>query len=361
MEIGRLTPTRRPAEKTPPASPVVSSPPALEPHQPGPVRDLVEKGVGYVTAVTGIPGNLLSGLAIGGYQGGRRGADANFEVKPESVAVGLAVGNALQGLVKGAATGFILLGPAGAAAAAVKDAAQATVSLYLFVKGGSAKAVGTELANAIDSKVGPGEGAAKGAFHGAVAGSTTGVKAGFKTGYAEGRGTTAGVFEGLEEIPKEFSAAKELEGPAWKRVLSAAAGVLSATFAAPAGLALSLLKGNTGEKSVHKAARLGVAAASGALMGGLAGAALGPIGIAVGAGVGALVGLVSPAARKSFDDGLGQSIARARADDGDLGSEVANTRRDMFQKIITGGVSGVRQGWDAGAALLSAAPPPLPA
>lgn len=323
------------------------------PHEPGLLRDIVEKGTGLVTAVTGVPGNLLSGLAIGGYQGGRKGANAEFEVKPESVAIGLAAGNALQGLVKGAAMGFILMGPAGAAAAAVKDAAQATVSLYLFVKGGSAKAVGRELANAIDKKVAGGEGALKGTFHGAVAGSTTGVKAGFKTGYAEGRGTAAGVLEGLKEVPKEFSSAQELEGPFWKRALSAAAGALSAAFAAPAGLALSLLKGSAGEKSVSLAGRLGVAAASGALLGGLAGSALGPLGIAIGAGVGAVVGLVSPAARKGFDDGLGQSIARARSDDGDMGSEVANTRRDMFQKLITGGVSGVRQGWDAGAGLLS--------
>lgn len=318
--------------------------------------------MGLFTAVTGVPGNLLSGLAIGGYQGGRRGADASFEIKPESVALGLAAGNALQGLAKGAATGFLLLGPAGAAAAVVKDAAQASVGLYLFVKGGSARAVGAELAGSIDHRVVAGGGALKGTLRGAVAGSTTGVKAGFRTGYAEGRGTTAGVLEGLAEIPKEFSAAQELKGPAWKQLLSAAAGALGAVFAAPAGIALSLLKGPTGEKPAPSAARLGAAAASGALMGGLAGAALGPVGIAVGAGVGALVGLAGPTARESFDDGLSKSLARARSDDGDLGSEVANTRRDMFQKLVTGGVSGIRQGWDAGAGLLgSTAPPAQPA
>jgi hypothetical protein len=246
-------------------------------------------------------------------------------------------------------SGFLLLGPAGAAVGALKEAGESGAGLYLFVKGGSAKAVGEQMAEAIDGNVQPGEGGLEGAWHGATAGTVSGAKAGAKTGFQEGQAAVSGIIEGFKEIPREFSGAIELKGPFWKRALSAASGALTAAFAAPMGLALSLMKGKNGEKVVSTGARYAAAATSGALMGGLAGSFLGPVGIVIGAGVGAVVGMVGPTSKKGFEAKTASSLARAKADDGDMGSEVGNNRRDLVQKVVTGAVAGARQGWDAGA------------
>lgn len=317
-------------------------------HDPSPIRDVVEKTVGVINAVGRIPQSLLSGVAVGGYQGARKGASADYVISPKSVATGLVVSNALQSIAQGAIGGYLLLGPAGAMANAAKEAGQAGFNTYLFVKGGSAKEMGEEMAQAINAKVVSGTGGVEGGFKGALAGSVSGVKSGAKTGFQEGRATASGAIEGLKEIPREFKEAGGLKGPWWKRVVGTVTGVLSAAFAAPAGLAMSLLKGKDGDKEVSTGARLAVSAASGAVIGGLAGSFAGPIGIAIGAGIGAVASLLGPSSKAAFEDQTEASLKRAKADDGDMGSEVGNHRRDLVQKVITGAASGARQGWDAG-------------
>lgn len=344
MQISQL----HTASARPRTAAVTAVKPEAKPHDPGLLRDIVEKGAGVIGAVSRLPSSIVAGLAVGGYQGGRRGADADFVVDPKSVALGVITCNALQGLAQGAATGLILFGPSGAATAALKEAGQSAVGLYMFVKGGAAEVVGKEMASAIDGAVKPGEGGFQGVAAGAWAGTVSGTKVGTKTGYQEGRATASGVLEGLKEVPREFAQAEGPQGPLWKRVLSVAAGVVTAAFAAPVGLALSLMKGQDGQKAAHPAARYGTTAATGALMGGLAGSALGPVGIMVGAGIGAVAGMLSPASKPTFDNELSTSIARSTSDDGDLGSELANHRRDLVQKVVTGTLSGARQGWDSG-------------
>lgn len=348
MELSKVSHRKPPLKKLPkpPASP--------QDHDPGLLRDIVERGAGVLGAATRIPGSLISGLAVGTYQGARKGTNAQFQVKPESVALGVVACNAVQSVAKGMISGYLLLGPAGALVSTAKEIGESGAGLYLFVKGGSAKVVGQDLAAAINAKVAPGEGGWEGAFHGATAGSVAGIKTGAKTGFQEGRAAASGVIEGLKEIPREFSDARELKGPFWKRALATAAGALGAVFAAPAGLALSLLKGLNGEKEASTVGRYAMATASGALIGGLAGSLMGPPGILIGAGVGAVAGLLGPTSRKGFEARLASSLARAKADDGDMGSEVGNNRRDLLQKVVTGVASGARQGWDAGSALAQA-------
>lgn len=316
-------------------------------HEPSRVRDVVEKAFGVFNAAGRIPQSFISGLAVGGFQGARKGSKLDTTVKAESVAIGLVACNALQSVAQGAIGGYLLLGPTAALINGAKEAGQAGFNTYLFVKGGSAKEMGEEMAAAINAKVEPGAGGVEGAFKGALAGSTSGVKAGAKTGFAEGRGTASGVLEGLKEIPREFAQADGLKGPFWKRILSSVTGALSAALAAPAGLAVSVIAGAEGKK-VPTALRLTTSAASGALLGGLAGAFAGPVGIALGAGVGAVASLLGPSSKTKFVEETASSLKRAQADDGDLGSEVGNNRRDLVQKVITGTLSGARQGWDSG-------------
>ena len=317
-------------------------------HDPSPVRDVVEKAFGVIGAVGRLPESVISGLAIGGYQGARKGANTDYTIKPEAVATGLVVSNALQSVAQGAIGGYLLLGPAGALANAAKEAGQSGASLYLFVKGGSAKKMGEAMASAINAKVDPGIGGVEGAFKGAFAGTTSAVKSGTQTGFQEGRAAASGALEGLKEIPREFKEADGLKGPFWKRVLQTTTGVLSAVFAAPAGLAMSLLKGKSGDKDVSTGMRIASSAASGALIGAAAGVLAGPVGIAIGAGVGAVVSLLGPSSKAKFAESTEASLKRAKSDDGDMGSQIANDRRDLVQKVITGTVSGARQGWDSG-------------
>jgi hypothetical protein len=129
--------------------------------------------------------------------------------------------------------------------------------------------------------------------------------------------------------------------------------VARAVFAAPVGLALSLLKGKNGEKTLSAPARFATAAAGGALMGALAGSLLGPLGALAGAGAGALAGLLGPGPSRGFEAHLRTSLARSKSDDTDMGSTIGNRRRDLVQKLITGTLSGARQGWDSGACLLA--------
>jgi hypothetical protein len=64
-----------------------------------------------------------------------------------------------------------------------------------------------------------------------------------------------------------------------------------------------------------------------------------------------VLGLLGPTNSRAFEAKLASSLARSQSDDTDMGSEIGNKRRDLVQKVITGTVSGARQGWDAGAAL----------
>ena len=249
-----------------PAAPEASAKPEQPKHEPSVVRDVVEKAFGVFNAAGRIPQSFISGLAVGGFQGARKGSKTDYTVKAESVAIGLVASNALQSVAQGALGGYLLLGPTAALVNGAKEAGQAGFNTYLFVKGGSAREMGKEMAEAINAKVEPGAGGVEGAFKGAFAGSTSGVKAGAKTGFAEGRGTASGILEGLKEIPREFRQADELKGPFWKRVLSSVTGALSAVFAAPAGLAMAVIGGAQGKK-VPTALRLAASAASGALLG----------------------------------------------------------------------------------------------
>lgn len=319
-------------------------------HEPSALRDVVEKAVGVFNAAGRIPQSFISGLAVGGFQGARKGSELDYTVKAESVAIGLVACNALQSVAQGAIGGYLLLGPTAALINGAKEAGQAGFNTYLFVKGGSAKKMGQEMAAAINAKVEHGVGGAAGAFKGGVAGLTSGVKAGATTGFAEGRATASGVLEGLKEIPREFAQADELKGPFWRRLLGSVTGALSAVFAAPAGLAMSVLGGAQG-KEVPTALRLATSAAGGALLGALAGSFAGPVGIAAGAAAGALTSLLGPSSKARFIQETANSLKRAQSDDGDLGSEVGNNRRDLVQNVITGTLSGARQGWDSGVTL----------
>ncbi len=319
----------------------------LPQHEPSVVRDIVERGAGVVGSVMRVPGSLISGLGIGGYQGAKKGADAEFEITPKSVATGLVASSALQSLAQGAITGYLLLGPVGAALSAGKEAAEASVGLYLFVKGGSAEEMGKRMAGDINAKVTGGEGGFRGGLRGAGAGAVSAVRSGASTAYQENRGAASGVLDGLAEIPQEFKKAKGPRGKAWRQALTVAAGTVSAAMALPAGIVMSLIKGKEADTDVSAPVRYATGVASATLVGGLAGAVFGPPGVIVGGAIGAVIGLLGPASKKDFVAGIDESVNRARANDGDMGSAISNERRDLVQKIIVGTTSGVRQGWDA--------------
>lgn len=321
----------------------------LPPHQPGAVRDFVEKTGGVIGAVTRVPGSFVSGLLVGGLHGRRRGADSDYQTDPLAAATGLVVCKAAQGLVTGMATAYMVLGPLGAAASLVKETAGSTFSTYMFIKGGSAGEMGRRVAADIDGSVDNGDGAVKGLFKGAWAGGISAAKGAAVTGYYEGRAATSGTLQGLSQVKTEFSEAQAPRGGGplartAKRVAAAVAAVISA----PAGLAHGLLA-NRQEQSqeLSTVKRLSIAAANGAVVGAAVGLLGGPVGAAVGGAVGAVLGLLSPAASKKFAQGIVQSMARAKAKDTDLGHDIANRRRDLVQSVIVGSAAGARQGWDA--------------
>ena len=342
MNIEKLPQAQYPAAKRPPA-PIKE----LPKHEPGLIRDIVERGAGVVGSVMRVPGSLISGLSIGGYQGARKGADADFEITPKSVATGLVASSALQSLAQGAITGYLLLGPVGSALSAGKEIAQSSVGLYLFVKGGSAVEMGKQMAGDIDAKVSGGEGGFRGGLRGAGAGAISAVRSGASTAYQENRGAASGVLDGLAEIPREFKTARGPGGKAWRQALTVAAGAVGAAMALPAGIVMSLFKGKASETEVSAPIRYATGAASAALVGAAAGSVFGPPGIIVGGAIGAVIGLLGPASKKEFVAGIDESVNRARANDGDMGSAISNGRRDLVQKLIVGTTAGARQGWDA--------------
>lgn len=321
-------------------------------HQPSLVRDVVEKVGGALGAVSRVPGSFISGLAVGGYQGVRQGIDPNFEITPKSCATGLVACNAAQGLMIGAAGAFAVMGPLGAAASVAKDSVGAGVRTYMFVKGGSAGAMGAGMADSIDSSVADGEGALQGLSRGAWAGAKSAARGAARTGYLEGHAAASGMAEGCQEVARHYGESKSTKGLGlFRRLGAVVAGTLSAAMAAPVAAAFAAPTPQLQEPGRLK--RLGLSALSGAALGAAAGSLGGLVGVAVGAGLGAVAGLLGPASKEGFTTKVGASVEKARADDTDLGDDIANRRRDLVQRTITGLASGARQGWNSGVARFS--------
>jgi hypothetical protein len=218
----------------------------------------------------------------------------------------------------------------------------------MFVKGGSAGEMGRRLADDINGSVDSQDGRWKGLLKGSWSGGVSAAKGAAITGFYEGRAATSGIFEGVTQIRTEFSAAKAPTGKRWVKTAKRLAGLVSATISAPAGLAHALLSTKKSSKqSVSRWQTLAVAAANGALVGAAVGSLGGPLGSAIGAGAGALTGLVSPAAQKTFVSQVKASVAQAQVNDGDMGHEITNKRRDLVQAALVGLGSGARAGWDA--------------
>lgn len=329
-------------------TPPPSSPAAKEKAEKSAVRDLFEKSVGVVSAATRIPTNLVSGTLVGGFNGFRRGLDPEFSVDPTHTAFAQVALNTLQGQVQAGVTGFLIGGPVGMATNMVLDAAGAGVGAYSFVKGGSAKEVGRRLTTAVESKVEPGEGSLKGLAKGVAAGATASVKAAAATGFQEGRGTASGLIEGLSDVKKEFGQFQGPVGNRLKQAVRSALGVVGAVLSAPAGAALAVGFSAKTEQAPGPLVRLGIATASGTALGGAIGFAVGgPVGLALGAGIGTVVGLASPARAEEFSQNVLDSAHRARSDNSDLGSEIANKNQSLVQSAVIGAAAGVVQGWNS--------------
>lgn len=320
----------------------------LPDHEPGRLRDIVERTGGAVAAVMKVPTNLVSGTLVGAYQGFRKGRNPNYKISPEATAIGQVALNTIQGSIGAGVTGFVVGGPVGAATNMALDAASASAGIYVFVKNGSAREIGLRLSEAIDTKVAPGQGALSGSGKGAVAGGVTAVKGAASTGFREGKGLTSGILEGLKEVPQECREFKAPKGGLLKGAFKAVIGVVGACLSVPAGLGLSLLIDPEDEsKTVPLGKRLLVNAATGAAAGLAAGFTFGPVGWAVGATAGATLSLLGPASRNGFVDQLQRSLARAVQDDTNLGSEIANKNRNMGQALVTGGISSIKNGWNS--------------
>lgn len=340
----------------PPRRKLPAPPAELPKHDPSLLRNIVEKSAGVIGAVSRIPTSIVAGLTVGGYQGGRKGADPSYEIQPESVAIGVVTTTLITEVAQAAVSGYMMGGLSGSLAQGLYKGATESVGTYLFIKGGSAGKMAQEMTEAISAKVQPGAGSFSGVYRGAIAGTGSAVTTGAQTGYQEGRAAASGVLEGLKEVPKEFSQGRRLKGSFIRQAFSTACGVASALISAPAGLALALLKGPKASLTPSPGIRKLLSVASGAVIGGLAGLTLGPVGIVAGAALGAGLGLAGPGASRGFDAKLKSSLDRARADNTNLGSDIANNRRDLVERGITGTLSGARQGWDSGVALFAPKP-----
>lgn len=289
---------------------------------------------------------------VGAVQGARKGHDPNATPQAESTAFGQVALNVIQGTIISGVTGMMVGGPVGAVVNVATDAVNSGAGVYVFVKNGSAKVVGQDLAEAINKSVKPGEGLLKGMVKGAFTGGVTGLKTAAKTGFREGKGITAGIIDGVGEVNKEFARVK----PPRKNLLKAAAGVAlgaaQAVLSAPTGLALSFFYNRKDPDATLKpAARMAIAGATGAATGAAIGSLAGPVGAAVGACVGAVTNLVGPASKKIFQQRVNRSLRRVRRKNSDMGNDVSNNNRNMVQGIIVGSVAGARHGWDSGVSL----------
>lgn len=285
---------------------------------------------------------------MGGVQGARKGLSPDAVVDPSSTAVGQVTLNTIQNTIISAVTGMAVGGPVGAAVNVATDAVGSGAGVYMFVKNGSAKVVGQELASAIDAKVKPGEGAFKGMFKGAIAGGKSGVKSAAKTGFREGKGTTAGIIDGLRETNKEFARAKAPKRNVVLAALGTALGVTRAALSAPTGVVLSLFyKPTEPNRELEPATRLAVAGATGAATGAALGMPAGPVGMIVGAGIGLVANLLGPGSKDGLRHRVHRSMRRVQRGNDDMGTDVANNNRNMFQGFIVGGLAGARHGWDS--------------
>jgi len=323
---------------------------SLPAHEPGAVRDYVEKTGGVIQALGRVPGSFLSGLMVGGYHGQKRASVPDYETKPLTAATGIVALNAAQGLLVGAGTAFLVLGPVGAAASVAKDAGGMAFKTYMFVEGGSAGEMGRQMADAVNSNVQSEDSRLKGLVKGAWHGGVSAAKSAAQTGFYEGRAATSGIFEGASQIKAEYGKANKPSQKSWlARTASRVAGAVSAAVSAPGGLAIALLtkESENGEQVVPSLwKRMTVASGNGAVVGAALGSLAGPLGIAVGAAVGAVAGLALPSGRESFAREVGESLQEARSDKTDLGHEITNRRRDLVETAFVGLASGARAGWD---------------
>lgn len=316
-------------------------------HQPGLLRNLAEKTGGVVGAVAKLPLSIVSGTAVGGYHGRKRGVDATVTTDPKKVAMQMFVGNALQSTAIGAMGALAVSGPAGAAGSVAKDVATNAVKYALYKKFGKPGSMSKRIATSVDKHVKGGEGATPGTVKGVLAGGSSAAVGGAVMGFRNGAATVSGAIEGVTEFDDEWKAAERPSGGPVRKVLTVAGGAVAGTLSAPVGLVQGLTARRTEGGKLSRKAQFALSAASGAALGGAAGLLGGPIGAVIGAGVGAVIGLTSSLGNKGLADGVSSSLQRATKNDTDMGNEESNARRDLLQNAIVGAAAGVRQGWDS--------------
>ena len=125
MNIAPATPARRELPKPAGEAKPNPEPPAPErpKHDPGFLRDTVEKTGGVVSAVLRVPRSVVSGTALGGYHGRKRGLDADVTTPVKELALQMYVGNAIQSTAVGAVGALVVGGPGAAAASGRRRAA----------------------------------------------------------------------------------------------------------------------------------------------------------------------------------------------------------------------------------------------
>jgi hypothetical protein len=333
--------TTRAPQRSVPFKPVDST----KKHQPGLIRDLFERVSGACGGLARLPTALISGSLVGGFNGYKRGLDEGYAIEAQSMAKGLLACNAAQALTVSAGTGYLLFGPAGAIANATKDSVGLAVGLHLFVKGGSAAEMGRQIAADTESAMQPGQGPVVGLLRGAGAGAKSAGKSGLKTGFREGLGATSGLLEGLSELPNEFKSSRQPKVKGWRGTVKWLTGVASAAIAFPAALVAATVHR---ESPPPADTRVLMSAGSAAVAGAAVGSIAGPLGAALGASLGLLLGATGTATQKEFYQGIHQSVSRAEKDDACLGSNIANDRRDLVQRILVGTMAGTRLGWNSG-------------
>ena len=338
-----------PSQSTIPVKPptqIEPNPPKPE-HDPGIVRDVVEKTSGVVGSLFKAPQSMLSGTALGGYHGRRRGLDAEVSTPVKELALQMYMGNALQSTVAGGVGALVVGGPAAAAASVAKDVAVNGAKLAVYKKFGKPGSMSRRMAAKIDDKVDGGEGALKGTTKGAWAGGTSAAKGGAIIGFRHGRGTASGLIEGATELDDEVRQAQKPAGGLARKIAASATGGVNGLLSVPAGVVQGLTARHTPTIKENRNRQILATVAGGAVVGSAAGILGGPVGLAIGAGVGAVTGLVSSAFNERLVQEVDESLERARKNDTDMGDEETNSRRDLVQNVIVGTAAGVRAGWDA--------------
>lgn len=313
MIITSPRPTLRPASSAKEQS-------ASEPHQPSALRDGLEKAGGIVGALLKAPRSMVSGTALGGYHGRRRGLDPEVTTPVKKLALQMYVGNALQSTAIGAVSAFAVSGPGGAALSVAKDVAVNGAKFAVYKKFGKPGSMSRRIARKIDDKVEGGEGAWKGTTRGAVAGGTSAARGGAVMGFRFGRGATSGVIEGASELDEELDAALRPSGGKLEKLGLVAAASLNGLLSVPAGILRGLSS---------------------------AGVAGGPIGLAIGNAAGKMSGLLGFQTDESFTQSIDSSLVRSTENDRDMGDVETNEQRDLVQGALVGAAAGARAGWNA--------------